>query len=195
MSTEVEHALSADIRYERALNDVRACGPEAERLFEQILANGESVEWAAMCACQQPPGSRNTDRAFCQGAQKRMNSMGDYLRNQIVKRAEAAGISTQGKFYKAGLGRYTDPAAWVSTADDVLAVAKARNLNVEGVINHKAAERDMKPKRVKLAPDIVRSTERELLKASPELAAKVKKNPKARRELREAIVAKHGKRR
>lgn len=187
--------IAQDTRLEMLRDDVKRHGPEAVALFEQILAQGETPEWAAMCACRQAPGTRNTDRAFCQGAQRRMNSMGSYLQEQIVKRAQKAGINTQGKYYKAGLGRYEDPAAWVSCADDVLAVAKARNLNVEGVINHKAVEREIKPKRVPLAEDIIQAKAKEILKAEPDTAAKVKRSAKAKRELRERIIATYSRKR
>ena len=35
------------------------------------------MEFAAMCALRQAPGSRNTDRAFCQGAQRQMDGMSE----------------------------------------------------------------------------------------------------------------------
>lgn len=183
--------IAQETRLEMLRADVERHGPSAVETFERILAEGETAEWAAMCACRQAPGTRNTDRAFCQGAQRRMSSMGNYLQEQVVKRAQKAGINTQGKYYKAGLGRYEDPAAWVSNADDVLAVAKAKNLNVEGVINHKAVERDVKVKRVPLAEDLIQDQARRILKAEPETAAKVRTSKKAKSELRERIIATH----
>lgn len=184
--------ISPEMRAEMLLDEVRAAGPEAVALYEQILANGETQEWAAMCALKQPSGSRNTDRAFCQGAARQMSMMAPVNRDEVLARAAKAGIKTQGKFYKGSLGRPDDPAAWVSSADDVLAVAKAKNLSIEGVIKHNAPIIEKKPKRVRLAPDLVRQGVTRVLRSEPDTAAKVKENPKTLREIVERVIDKHG---
>lgn len=187
-------AIAAATRLEMLTADVQRAGPRALAIFEQIMANGETAEWAAMCALRSPPGSRNTDRAFNQGQRYKMDRMAKVNADEIHKRAKAAGINTSGKYYIATLGKHTDPAAWVSSSDDVLAVCKARNLTCEGVINYKAPEREVPPPQdVPLAPDIVKRFEKEYIANEPGLAERIKKNPGARQELRERIVANHGK--
>jgi hypothetical protein len=176
---------------ERLTDECLAAGVLAE--FACMMAAGTAPRAAAMYALQTPPGSRHTDRAFCQGARRQMESMPEVNRKAIVKLAKSAGIATDGKFYKGSLGSYTDPAAWVTCADDVLTVCKARNLDCEGVIKHRAALKDEPPKPVDLAPHLARRLEREYLKRDPRLAAKVKASAKAKHELREMVVAKHGK--
>ena len=160
-------------------------------IYKQALANDGSHKFAEMCALQCPPGTKATDRAFMQGAHRQMEDMDPKNRELILDIAKKAGISTQGKCHKAGLGRPEDPAAWVSSSDDVLRVAKARNLNVSGVVNHKAVDNLQEPKRVKLAEDIIQRMMKRTLERDPSLAAKVKQKPKRLCELREAIVAKH----
>ena len=186
-------AISSEVRLAMLHDEVNAAGREAKAIFKQCLENGSTVEFAAMCALRQAPGSKNTDRAFCEGAQRQMDSMCDVNKKAIYERAKAAGINIQGKFYKGSLGSYDDPAAWVSTADDVLAVAKEKNLSVEGVINYKSVAKDPTPKKkVRLAPDLVRGAVDRLLKQEPDTAEKVRRNPKSLREVVERVVDKHG---
>ena len=144
-----------------------------------------------MCALRQPPGSRYTERAFLQDMGNRADKMNHLVRDATYKAAHKAGISTQGKVHMAGLGPATDPGAWVSTADDVLAVAKQRNLNISGAVEHKAVEKIGKEKKPHLAPDIMARLRKQYLKSDPALAEKVKKNKKASRELNERIIANH----
>jgi len=146
-----------------------------------------------MLALQSPPRTKNTDRTFCEGAHRQMEDMPDRQRKAILKFAKQAGINTSGKYYKGSLGGYTDPAAWVSTADDVLAVCKARNYTVTGAVNHQGTV--MPPKRVKMAPDLMAEMTKKELKADPVLAEKVRKNPKKLSEVKERVVATYGRQR
>lgn len=187
--------ISASVRAEMIRDEINAAGPEVVSLFNKIKRQGATDEWAAMCALRQAPGSRNTDRAFCQGAARQTAMMADINRKAIYEMAKKAGISTQGKWYKGSLGRPTDPCAWVSSADDVIAVAKKKNLFIDGVINHKGVRIEQPPPDVDLAPDLVREGVNRLLVADPALAEKVKKNPKSLREVEERVIAKHGKKR
>lgn len=184
-------AISSEVREQMILGEVRAAGRDAVRIYEQSLAEGSTMEFAAMCALRQAPGSRNTDRAFCQGAQRQLDSMSEVNKKKLYEIAHKAGINTQGKYYKGSLGKYTDPAAWVSCADDVLAVCKERNLHCEGVINHKAVDKDPAPRKHKLAPDLVRAGVKNHLKFDPALREKVRKNPKSVREVVERVVHSH----
>lgn len=160
-------------------------------IFNQCIANGETVRFAEMCALQQAPGTRNTDRAFSEGAHRQMESMSEVNRRGLQKLAKRAGISTDGKFYKGSLGRPTDPAAWVSTADDVLSVARKRNLNVEGVINHKAVDIVQPPKKRTIAPDIVNDLVRRQMTQDESLAHRVRQGKTKINEVREMVIEKH----
>ena len=175
--------------------EVQERGPEAVAIYKQSIADGSDERFATMCALRQPPGSRNTDRAFCEGARRQMDGMNDDNRKKLMQVARAAGINPNGKFYKGSLGRANDPAAWVTCADDVLAVCKARNYGCDGVIKHTAVQKDTPPKRVPLGEDIIKRRALEIMKAEPQTAAAMKKNPqKTKAALRERIIAKHGKR-
>ncbi len=177
----------------RIEDECKRAGVFAE--YTSMVERGTSPRAAAMYALQQPAGTRNTDRAFCQGAHKQMENMTPINRQAIQRIAKRAGISTDGKYYKGGLGRYNDPAAWVSCADDVLAVAKAKNLDIEGVLNHKAVHKEVEPPKSQgLAPDIVQNIARDYLASDPALAERCSKSKHARLELREQIIDKHGRR-
>lgn len=184
-------AIDSKVREEMIWSDVRQAGPAAVKIYRQSLAEGSTKEFAAMCALRQAPGSRNTDRAFCQGAQRQLDSMCDVNKKKLYELAHKAGISTQGKYYKGSLGRYDDPAAWVSNADDVLAVCKERNLHCEGVIKHRAVDKDPKPRSHNLAPDLLRAGVKNHLKFDPALREKVRRNPKSVKEVVERVVATH----
>ena len=188
-------AIDQDTRLSQLRADADACGPSARKLFEKLLKAGKTPAAAAMYACQQPPGSRFTDRAFCQGQRRKMEGMSPMVGGLLHKTARAAGIDTNGKYYMSGLGRATDPAAWVTCAQDVLNVAKERNLNVDGALRHQAVKREVAPKEGGgVAPDILNELEAKSLAADPALREKVKKNPRARHELRAALTEKHGRR-
>jgi hypothetical protein len=147
---------------------------------------------AAMYALQATPGLKNTDRAFCQGQRRKMENMGSLVSGMLHKRAQQAGINTAGKYYMSGIGKATDPAAWVSSAEDVMTVAKARNLNLEGVLNRKAIQKDLPPPpKPVVAPDIVNKLARKAVANNPALRERCQKNKHAIRELKESIVEKH----
>ena len=159
--------------------------------FEMVKA-GEYPRGAAMCALMQPPGTKNTDRAFCEGQHRKMERMSPANRRKMQELARKAGISTDGKFYVGGLGKYTDPKAWVSNQDDVITACKLTKSAATGVLNCDYMEHDKEPKRLPLAPDIVNRFVRKRLRADPSLAEKVKRNPKKLREVQESIVSRHG---
>lgn len=185
-------AIAVETRMEQLRADVEACGPDAIELFESILSKGESIEFAAMCACKKAPGSKGTDRAFAQHSHDQMSSMLPRSRDRILDIARKAGIDTTGKVYKGGLGRYNDPLAWVSSTADILATCKAKNLNCEGMVNHTAVEIDAPPKKLPLGEDIVKRQALRIMREEPKVAEKVRKGgEKAKKELRERIIAQH----
>lgn len=183
-------AISSSVRLEQLRADAQACGELA--LFDRLISEGKTPEAAAMYACSQAPGTKNTDRAFCQGQQRKMENMSPLVRGMLQKRAKAAGIDTQGKYYIGGPFGAHDARSWVTSSEDLITVAKRNNLNLEGVINRKA-DRTEAPEKEKpaLAPDVIRQIEKKMLRQDPGLLAKVKNNKHARRELHEQIVEKH----
>jgi hypothetical protein len=158
-------------------------GPEAVRTYENALPYGE--RWAEMCALQEPPGTKGSDRAFMEGRlnQQWLDGMPKKQANNILREARAAGINPNGKVYMGGLadGRaHRDPMAWVDSTADILKVAKARNLTVEGAVTHQGQA--VPPVRKVLNERIVQE----------ELPRYRKRHPgKKDGELREMIVNKH----
>lgn len=160
-------------------------------MYLKLREEGAEHVWALMSACRRPPGTSNSAKTFEAGNRARMAGMGDEHLDRKLAAASKAGISTHGKFHMSSLGPASDPGAWVSGPDDVLAVCRARNLNCEGAVTHKARPVEPKPK-VRLSERLTKEMEARYLQNDPSLAAKVKKNPKERQALREKIVAKHG---
>ena len=186
-------AIPEAMQRERYADECRAKG--VLKQYEALLAAGNPPGFAAMLALKSPPGTRNTDRAFCQGQVNKMERMPKKNRDAIIAAANRAGIRTDGKYYMSGLGKYDNPAAWVSSAQDVIESCKAQNKLVEGVVNFtpKTLRPSDKPKpEPALAPHLVREMEQKYFKDDPGLKEKCLKNKKARQSLREHIVAKHG---
>jgi hypothetical protein len=184
-------AVSTEDRRYTLDREVREAGPEAVKLYKQILANGETAEWAAMCALQSATRTKNTDRTFCDGHRRKMNKMEPHNQKRILDIASKAGINTQGKFYN-GIGRYSDPDSWSSSQQDVIDAAKRKRLKLEGPVNCNFIREDLPPPKKKpLAEDLVKNEALALMKKDPSLAAKVRKSPKAKQELRERIQATH----
>jgi hypothetical protein len=129
--------------------------PEIQRRYEQLRYDGVSHNLAELFALRTFPGINGTDKAFNRG---RVNgnqfadcpALGDYYRAC----AESAGVSVAGKYYCHGLGRYPgDAQAWVADTSDVLRVARERNLNIDGLVTHRAHEVEPAPD-VPLAADL-----------------------------------------
>ena len=160
-------------------------------IYLKCRAMGVEPIFAAMRACRRAPGAKGMDRHFNEGARRRMNEMGQKSLAKIVAQAQKAGISTQGRFYVGGLGRYNDPQAWCSTIDDVVGTAKRKNLEMKGAAEHKMVEMDIQPRKQGLAPDIMARYMKQYLKQDPGLAQRAKKNQRVVRELKERITATH----
>lgn len=182
--------LSLDLQTKMERDACEARGLAAE--FDRMVETGCTPQFAAMCLLRQAPGTKGTDRALMQGdvLNHGLADMPVWLQEMHVAKAKAAGISIAGKVYKGGLadGRGpADPAAWVGGVDDVLEVARKRDLHVyDGVVTHTPV-RDIVPKPdVPLAPKLVEGLVNDYLQADPGLAAK------PRQELREMVIDKHG---
>lgn len=170
--------ISMDIPF-----SVRERGREAVETYQRALPHGE--RWAEMVALQCPPGTKGTERAFLQGRNnmEQFDSLPKRQAQYVLRDARRAGINPSGKVYCAGLADHRgwkDPAAWVSSNDDVLKVAKARRLAVSGSVNYDPGPAPVKPKL--LSERIIKD----------EMRKELRKNPKANKgELREKIIDKH----
>lgn len=164
--------------------------------YEQLLGRGYPPGTAAMYALQQAPGTRNSDRTFCEGQQRKMSRMSAANRRRMQEMAKRAGIQTDGKYYIGGPFKYTDPRAWVTCQQDAIEAVKSIKGSASGTVNcdYREQLRDPAPQ-PDLAPDIVQRFVRKRLKADPALAEKVQKNPKKLREVQEEVKVRHGRRR
>lgn len=176
--------------------EVATWPPPLQMVYRGMRKAGQSPALAHMLACQSAPTMGLTsDRQFNSSYRRTMSRMAPRNRDAIVAQARKAGISTDGKYYVSGLGRYDDPLAWCSTADDVKAACRKKNLTADGPgIRVKGTQVDP-PKKKPLADDLVKSLERQYLSSDPALAEKCRKNGKAKAALREKIIAKHGRQR
>ncbi len=123
------------------LEESRSLTPPQLDRYIDMRQSGESRNMALVLASQKFPATR-TDQNFNRG---RVNGnqfescpgRGDMLRAQ----AEAAGVSTTGKYYCSGLAEFWgDPEAWVSDRSDVLRVCREKNLTCHGVVEHEGHE-------------------------------------------------------
>lgn len=134
--------------------------------------NGCSRKLATLLATRSFPGVR-TDSSFnsgrCNGNQFEHNpKVGDYYR----RRAEAAGVSTTGKFYMAAIANEPgDPQAWVSDRHDVLRVAKERGYRVTGNVEYEPPGFGQAPPspKIKIAPEIVKEAADLMMLADPDM--------------------------
>lgn len=142
--------------------------------YIKMVNDGQTERWAEMCALQQPPGTKGTDRAFQQGRLDGnwLDDLPPRQAKKIVREAKAAGIDIAGKQYMSGLANklgHCDPRAWVSDIADVKRVAKDRNLSVSGIVTVNAT--DLPPlKQVDLNPRIARGLAKQEISKNPGLS-------------------------
>jgi hypothetical protein len=165
--------------------EIEQARPEVRAHYKKMIADGQSERFAAMCALQIAPGTKGTDRAFLEGRQnnQQLDALPKLQANYMVQEAKSAGINISGKYYCAGIADkrgWRDPAAWVTSNDDVLRVAKARRMSVSGSVNY-----DPGP-----APRQTTVLSESIIKDEMRKARKT--NPRAKKgELREKIIEKH----
>jgi hypothetical protein len=162
---------------------VEDAGLSAMETYDRALQYGE--RWAEMCALQEPPGTKGSDRAYMEGRMnnQQLDGMPERQAKWLAREAREAGISIEGKYYCGGLAdgrRWRDPEAWVSGVDDVLRVAKKRNRAVAGAVNYEPAPAP--PKRTLLNESIIKE----------EVRREQRRNPRAKAgEVREKLLANH----
>ena len=118
---------------------------EVQKHYLKMIEDGQSHNFALMCSLSQPPGTKGTERAFME---KRYNSewlndMPKFQADRMLREAKESGITTNGRYYHSGIADkrgWKDPEAWIEGSDDVVRVAKKRNLQVRGSVNVDAHE-------------------------------------------------------
>jgi hypothetical protein len=175
--------------YRREIERDYGTGSTQLARYDAMLADGQPPQFAAMLACQDPPGTKGTDRALMEGGAY-LGSRSPLVQKQILALTKAHKVDIAGKRHISGLGPVTDQASWVGSTADVVAACKAKGLSCTGVVNHQGPEpKPIKP--VAMAEDLVQQQAARYCAADPALAEKVKKNKKAAAELREAVIDKH----
>lgn len=170
-----------------------------QKRFWELIDKGNSPIMALMCASNKAPGVKGGDRVFNEQARHRMETMHPRNRERILEIAKKAGINTQGKYYVGGLGRYNDPAAWVSTTDDVMASAKKKGCIVNGAVRYDPGEDERfesqcrTAENIRIAPDLVDEIAGEYIQKDEKIREKVRKDPKKLAEVKEMVIEKHGK--
>jgi hypothetical protein len=129
---------------------------------------GNSHNVAEILAKRRPPASL-TDREFNMGRHNNNQfadcpALGNYYRDIANK----AGVATAGKYYVTGLGRFPgDPRAWVRSRGEVLAIAKERNLVLDGLVSYRGDHVPDPTPDIPLAEDLWEQATNEILAKSP----------------------------
>lgn len=153
--------------------EIAAASAAVQSHYIRMVEDGQTERFAAMCALQQPPGTRGTDRAFMQGrlAGQWLENIPKRQADRMIAQARSAGIDTTGKFYMGGIADrrgHLDPEAWVDSTGDILRVAKKRDLEVHGIVDYVPPQKGP-PKEVDINPRILREHVRKEMKANPKL--------------------------
>ena len=156
-------------------HDIAVASSEVQHHYVRMVEDGQNPRFAEMCALQTPPGTRGTDRAFMEGrmAGNWADTLPKGVAGKMMQEAQAAGISTTGKFYMGGIAdkrAHRDPEAWVDSTSDVLRVAKKRDLEVHGIVDYVPPQK-APPKEIDINPRIL----------NEHVRAEMKKNPGLRR--------------
>lgn len=168
---------------------IAAASNEVQQMYLRMLSEGQTPRFAEMCALQQPPGVKGTDRAFMQGRsnQQWLDDMPKDHAQRLLREARQAGINVSGRFYMSGLADkrgHLDPAAWVDSVQDIKKVAKQRNLTVQGIVDQKGDA--VPPPKPKLLSDrLTRKMMREERQRNPGLKM-------SNGDLREMVQHKYG---
>ena len=79
--------------------DIANAAIHVQQHYLKMLADGQTERFSAMCALQQPPGTRGTDRAFQEGrlSGNWLDDMPIHQAKRIVREAKAVGIDINGQ--------------------------------------------------------------------------------------------------
>ncbi len=104
--------------------------------YENMRLAGESHNMAEILATRSYPGIK-TDAIFNEGKFSGSDGRIDTEQTWLRAQAEAAGVSTAGKWYCRGLASFPgDPTAWVGDRGDVLRIARERGMKVHGYVGN-----------------------------------------------------------
>jgi hypothetical protein len=154
--------------------NIQSAGPVAVAHYRKMIQAGNTHRFAEMCALQSPPGTKGTDRAVMERRYdgQWLDKMPKHQALRIVNEARAAGVNISGKYYMSGLADkrgHCDPAAWIESAADIRKVARERNLNVRGIVDHEAVK--MEPRKSPaLSERLVREMSKKEMRANPKLS-------------------------
>lgn len=126
--------------------EVLTRGESAVEIYLTSRAEGQSENWAVMCALRSPPGLKGTDSQNFRGvaAGNPFPNMPESLRQHYIKQCRAQGIDFNGKVYKTGLvrrgygGLRMDPQALVDSTSGVKSVLERNGWGAEGMVNRDA---------------------------------------------------------
>ena len=155
--------------------DIARASREAQDHYRKLIADGQTPRFSEMCALSSAPCVHGTDTSVMRGRQDGnwMDALPQKQAEWMLKEAKAAGINTAGKYYMSGIAdsrAHCDGEAWISGKDDILRVAKQRNLHVQGQVNYDPPEPDGPPKRRNaMNPKLVKSLARQEMRAEPGL--------------------------
>jgi hypothetical protein len=161
---DLPHVDDDALDFIRTTEDLAAIGR-----YLDMRRNGESHRMAEILATGKFPGL-NTDTTFLAGHHngnqfEHAPGLGDWLK----RKAEAAGVNTNGAIYLRGLAKFPgDPGAWVTSKGDVARIAEERGWGVDGSVKVERREVGPMPD-VAVAEDIVDDAARYLLEQDPDM--------------------------
>lgn len=164
-------------------------------VYDPPLSGAEKAEdarrFAEMVQCRRGPAYNGSDRTFMEGdvLGHGLADMPMPIQEHFISEAKRAGISIAGKVYKGGLADQRgprDPGAWVGGQDDVLAVAKARDLVVRGTnVQYDSGSQPIPKPAKPLSDKLVAEFSEKYIAADPKWKAKPQ-------ELKEMVIDTHG---
>lgn len=161
-------------------------------LYVRMRREGSDDRWAAMLALRQFPGVETTD-TFWAGRKHFSEVYGEEYANGVRTLLAKRGVNLKaGDEYCPELARFKgDPQAVLpfdGARDRIRKVAERLGTGCEGAVSVKARGPDVDPdsKTVPLAEDLIRANARRMIAKNPDLQRL------SRRELRQAVLAKHG---
>ena len=174
------------------LEDPRGPNAHIQNAYEQLRARGESHSMAEMLAYRQAPGAQ-TDREFMMGHPSLEQQIGDndgHYINQVTANyiAQTGHAPNPGHLYVQSLAQFPgDSRAFVADRGEAKRRAEELNVNVSGMVNHKASEPISDP-------FATASTMTGRNKIAPDLKAVLKESYKAKGKpiSDSALEAKHG---
>lgn len=169
--------------------EVLQYGDYVKARYYEMVANGQNPRFALMCAVQQAPGTRLSDRTFNAERHEIMSTMKPKQRAKYLQLAKKAGISTQGKYYVGALGRPTDPMAWVSTVDEAKHVCKVKNLTASGLVENKGTPQEYK--KTRMAKDVQERLAQEAVKGDAAKARRYARDPSYRSRIQGEVIDRH----